>query len=106
MDKLQILRDELGFSISISSGYRDVTHPIEKAKIDSGKNPKGGSHARGKACDIKVRGKEAYLVLAAACKIGFVGIGISQTGQSRFIHLDMIDEGDDYPVSRPALWSY
>jgi len=107
MDKLQDLRTKVGFSLTISSGYRDVTHPIEKEKIDAGKNPKGGSHARGKACDLKVRGWEAYAVLKAAMELGFTGVGISQTGKKgRFIHLDNIGEADDYPVPRPALWSY
>lgn len=47
---LQVLRDHLGVSISISSAYRSPAH---NAKIGGAKNSK---HITGMASDIKVRG--------------------------------------------------
>ena len=47
MDKLQELRNRLGFPLVISSGFRSIKHPIEAKK------EKGGMHTKGLACDIK-----------------------------------------------------
>ena len=46
IDQLNKLRDIYAKPITISSGYRDPTHPIEAKK----KSP--GAHASGMACDI------------------------------------------------------
>jgi hypothetical protein len=38
---------------------------------------------------------------------GMMGVGVSQKGDSRFIHLDMMNNTDDggrFP--RPTIWSY
>jgi len=106
MDKLQELRIAVGFGLIVSSGYRDVTHPIEAAKVASGKAPKGGAHASGKACDLAVDREKAYIVLREAMRIGFTGIGVAQSGDGRFLHLDCIEEEDGFHVPRPTLWSY
>ena len=106
MDMLQQLRNAVGFGLVVSSGYRDVTHPIEAAKVESGKSPKGGAHASGKACDLAVDREKAYLVLREAMRIGFTGIGVAQSGDGRFLHLDCITDEDDFHVPRPTLWSY
>lgn len=100
IDRLQSLRDELGFPFIITSGYRSKEHPIEKAKA----NP--GVHTLGLAADIKVSGKQAYEVISNAAKHGFTGIGINQKGNynSRFIHLDIAESSGTRP--RPHIWSY
>jgi len=72
----------------------------------SGKSPKGGAHASGKACDLAVDREKAYLVLREAMRIGFTGIGVAQSGDGRFLHLDCITDEDDFHVPRPTLWSY
>ena len=97
MDALQDLRDNTG-PLTITSGYRHPTHPAEATK------PRPGSHSRGMAADIAVRG--GYDIVKAAYAVGMTGIGISQSNKgARFIHLDRIPLGDP-DIPRPALWSY
>jgi|TARA_R100000049_G_C1919540_1_gene65064 uncharacterized protein YcbK (DUF882 family) len=100
MDKLQRLRNDIG-PISLTSAYRCPDHPVEQAKT---KGP--GSHSLGKAFDVPCRGELAFDILKAALSIGFSGIGIAQSGENRFIHLDCIDHLDQFHAPRPAIWSY
>jgi len=100
IDKLNQLRDSYGKPMTITSGFRDETHPIEAMK----KNPKGGAHVSGKACDILVDRKDAFELLSLAFLIGFTGIGVNQKGESRFLHLDTIENSPSRP--RPTIWSY
>ena len=104
MDALQWLRDDVAQPLTVTSGYRHITHPIETAKILAGKRP--GAHTSGKAVDLRVSGDLAYRVLDAAFKLNFTGIGISQAGEvnKRFIHLDQMTRDDGFP--RPTIWSY
>jgi len=101
MDKLQAIRNEVGFAMTIASGYRS---PEYNAKVsDTGD---AGPHTSGRAADIRVWGEQAHAVLAAAFKHGMRGIGISQKGPpgARFIHLDTCDNTVSTP--RPTTWSY
>jgi len=104
MDKLQELRNRIGFGLVVSSGYRDKTHPIEADKISKSGN--GGAHTTGKAVDLKVARESAYNVLKHAMALEFTGIGVAQTGEARFLHLDDIQPEDDFHVPRPTIWSY
>ena len=99
MDTLQALRDIVGKPFVITSGYRSPKHSVEKAK----KSP--GAHSKGLAVDIACRGQLAFDIVESATKVGFTGIGISQQGANRFIHLDICREGD-IGAPRPWLWSY
>ena len=98
VDKLQELRTECNFPFIITSGYRCESHPVENNK----KNP--GMHTKGLAVDILVSGMQAYELVALAPSFGFTGIGVSQKGKDRFIHLDMY--GEKYDKIRPYIWSY
>jgi uncharacterized protein YcbK (DUF882 family) len=98
MDKLLALRLAFAEPMTITSGYRDKTHPIEAKKATT------GAHTTGKACDIAVQGKDAYRLLKLALAQGFTGIGIQQKGSGRFIHLDTCADSPSMP--RPAVWSY
>lgn len=98
MDKLQSLRDLYGKPMIITSGYRS---PAYNAKVSE--TGTAGPHTTGKACDIAVASTDAYLLAQLAFKMNFMGIGMSQKGPKRFIHLDMCLP-PDFP--RPALWSY
>jgi len=98
IDKLQLLRDDLGFPLVISSGYRCSEHPIEAKKN------KPGTHALGLAVDIAVSHEKALEVLYKGIAHGFTGIGVNQKGEGRFIHLDIAKVEDYSP--RPHLWSY
>ena len=97
MDALQDLRTRLGEPMTITSGYRHPTHPVEATKS------KPGAHTRGMAADIGVRG--GYDIVKLAYDVGMTGIGISQSGSKRFLHLDKVPIGD-VAIPRPALWSY
>tara|TARA_R100001244_G_scaffold128893_1_gene99984 strand:- start:728 stop:1156 length:429 start_codon:yes stop_codon:yes gene_type:complete len=106
MDRLQALRSEYGRGLRISSGFRSALHSIEAKKKDPEGNPRPGAHATGRAIDIAVRGEDAYIVLSLATSLGFTGIGVSQKGDSRFLHLDDIQTADNFHAPRPSVWSY
>lgn len=98
--RLQELRDTMGHALKINSAYRCPKH---NAKVSStGEN---GPHTKG-AFDIGVAGDEALRLIAAARKVGFTGIGVSQKGPHgrRFIHVDALPNEPGQP--RPWLWSY
>lgn len=83
MEALQALRTEYGKPMTVTSGYRDPTHPQEAKKAQP------GQHSKGLAADIACDATEAHAIAKLAFKHGFTGIGISQkAGLPRFIHLD------------------
>jgi len=99
MEKIEALREKLGFPFPVNSAYRCAEHPIEARKKAV------GAHATGHAIDIGVSGEQAYRLVDAAIRSGeFGGIGINQKGSSRFIHLDDIKNTSERP--RPWIWSY
>jgi len=98
MDKLQELRSEACFPFIITSGYRDVTHPIEAAKGH------GGEHTLGKAVDIAVSRQRADKVLELSYKYGFTRRGVSQSGDGRFLHLGTATQDDGFLEN--TVWSY
>ena len=98
MQRLDQLREDMGFPFPVTSAYRCEKHPIEARK----KAP--GAHTTGKAIDIGVSGNDAYILIEAAIRDNFTGIGINQKGNSRFIHLDIIPHSSSSP--RPWIWSY
>lgn len=94
MDKLQELRNQFKKTMTITSGYRDATHPEEAKKA----NP--GTHSEGIACDIACDASTAYSIVKLALELGFTGIGVSQrNGIPRFIHLDL-------RKTTPVIYSY
>lgn len=98
MRKLEVFREAAGFPFVVTSAYRCPAH---NSRVSStGAN---GPHTTGRAIDIAVRGDRAYYLITRAAEYGFTGIGVSQKGASRFIHLDDLD-APDYP--RPGAWSY
>ena len=98
IDKLQLLREDLGFPFVISSGYRCNEHPIEERKS------RPGTHAEGIAVDIACSHKQALQIVSAAEGYGFTGLGVNQKGDGRFIHLDIGKAEAGRP--RPHIWSY
>lgn len=99
MERLQALRTDYGKPMVIPSGYRHETHPIEAAKEDG-----PGPHTTGRACDVSIMGGDALELTALAVKHGFTGVGVSQKGSKRFLHLDDLPHEDRRP--RPWMWSY
>jgi zinc D-Ala-D-Ala carboxypeptidase len=98
IDKLNELRLAFGKPMTITSGYRHVSHPIERKK----ETP--GAHTTGQAADIAVSREDAFHLLSLALSKGFTGIGIQQKGSGRFIHLDTLENSPERP--RPTIWSY
>jgi uncharacterized protein YcbK (DUF882 family) len=86
---LQVLRDAIGKSISITSGYRSPQH---NKKIGGAKD---SQHVKGMAADIKVSGmtpKEVALVIEGLIEQGKMkqgGIGIYPS----WIHYDIFFDG-------------
>jgi len=76
MQKLDIIREEVGVPFVVTSAYRDKTHPIE----------------------------DALNLIEVALKHGITGLGVKQHGDGRFIHLDTLDTQPSRP--RPHIWSY
>jgi len=92
---LNVIREECGFPLPVTSGYRCPKHPVEAPKRRS------GAHSRGLAVDIGVRGERAHRLVEAALRQGVPRIGIQQKGEGRFIHLDI-----DSSMPNPTIWSY
>ena len=102
LDRLQLVRSELGRPLTVTSGYRSGQHSIELAK------EKPGTHVLGVAADIAVAsGGEAYELLQAALSNNrFAGIGLSLKGDQRFVHLDCAGFLCEFHVTRPTIWTY
>lgn len=92
MDRIQTLRYKLNFPLVVNSGYRSRKHSAERKKATI------GPHVQGLAADFRCDGPTAYKIMKAAFELEFTGIGVSQKGDSRFVHLDL--------VPRESVWSY
>lgn len=99
LDKLEKLRVAYGQPMPVNSGYRSPAHN----KAVGGE--KDSAHMLGRAVDIQVRGSLAYLLLVKSLEHGFTGIGVKQSGPSRFLHLDDLMP-EDGVSTRPWVWSY
>lgn len=100
IDKLQDLRSALDFPLVITSGYRCPAHNRKVSTTGD-----SGPHTTGRAADIAVSREQAYELLQHAMQFGeFTGIGVSQKGASRYIHLDDLPAAPGQP--RPTIWSY
>lgn len=84
------LRHRCGFPFTITSGFRDATHPAEARK------EKPGTHQAGIAADIAVsNGIQRRQIVNKAVEMGFGGIGVAKT----FIHVDI-------RATDPVMWTY
>ena len=92
MVKVDRLREACGFPFVVTSAYRCPEH--NKAVGGAARS----KHTQGKAIDVALSGEQAWQVIANARRAGINGIGVSQSGAGRFIHLD------DRPSF--AMWSY
>lgn len=94
MERLQTFRTMWGRPMTVTSGYRHETHPIETKKA------KPGEHAKGLCADISVTVVDRHSFVALAFQCGFPRIGVADT----FIHLGMATEEDGHPS--PRIWTY
>lgn len=99
MAKLDAIREECGFPLNVTSGFRCKAHNAQVSRTGL-----HGPHTTGHAVDIRVMGSQCHKFLGTALKHGMTGIGVSQKGKSRFIHVDDLTNADGYP--RPTIWSY
>ena len=99
MDKVEKLRDRLGFPLPVNSAYRCP----EYNNLVSGTGLTG-PHTTGRAIDLGGSHSRSLETLRVALSMGFTGFGIKQHGSGRFIHLDDLPNADGQP--RPHLWSY
>ena len=94
MQVLQAVRAELGRPMSITSGYRHWTHPVEAKK---GKTT--GEHTMGTCADVAcIDGRHRYELVTLALKHGITRIGIAKT----FVHLGI---GSGHLPIR-VIWEY
>ena len=96
IDEFQKIRNEVGFPLTVTSGYRCPDHPAERAKA------RPGTHSRGIAADFLVSHDRARILLEQAIRRRLGGIGIAQKGsiEERFIHID-VD-----PDRVGLIWTY
>lgn len=99
MDLLEKIRSEYGKPLVETSGYRTPKHNASVSHTGD-----KGPHTTGRAIDIAIGGENAFLLASIAISCGITGLGISQKGPSRFIHLDNLTKDDGFP--RPMIWSY
>lgn len=99
MLKVEMLREAAAFPFVISSAYRCPAH---NAAVSS--TGMTGAHTTGRALDILVSHENAYKLLKLAFEFGFTGVGVNQKGNSRFIHLDDLEQSGEF--LRPTVWSY
>lgn len=91
---LQAIRTEYGQPMTITSGYRHPTHPIEARKLRS-----DGEHTRGLCADIAcTSGSDRFRLVELALKHGIHRIGIAKT----FIHLGLGGPG----LPPRTIWEY
>ena len=97
MDTMQLIRDETGIKMPVTSGCRCEDHD---RRVGSSSRAGKGPHTIA-AIDVAVSGENAFRLVEAAVKFGVRGIGVSQRGgKPRFLHFDMLEE------NRPRIWSY
>ena len=94
MEKLQAIRTEYGRSMSVTSCFRSVKHPIEAKKTHS-----NGEHTQGMCADIAcTNGTDRFRLIQLAYRHGITRIGIAKT----FLHLGI--GGKNLPNN--VVWEY
>jgi uncharacterized protein YcbK (DUF882 family) len=101
MDRLSVLREEIGRPLVETSGYRCPEH---NAVVSS--SGRDGPHTTGRAVDINIWGGDVIELTARAHRLGFTGIGWRQVGSfgKRIVHLDDLERTEGRP--RPWAWTY
>ncbi len=94
MEKLQAIRKEYGKSMTVTSGFRSVKHPVEAKKTHS-----HGEHTQGMCADIACsNGSDRFQLIQLSLKHGITRIGIAKT----FLHLGI--GGKNLPNN--VVWEY
>ena len=94
MEKLQKIRQMYGKSMTITSGFRSVKHPIEAKKTHS-----NGEHTQGMCADIYCdNGIDRYTLISLALDNGITRIGVA----NNFLHLGIGGNG----LPNNVIWEY
>lgn len=94
MDILQKIRIDYAKPMTITSGYRHWTHPVEARKGHT-----TGEHTRGACADILcTNGADRFQLVSLALKHGITRIGIAKT----FVHLGIGGTG----LPSNVIWEY
>jgi hypothetical protein len=94
MDALYRLRVGYDKPMKITSGFRDITHPVEARKTHS-----NGEHTKGMCADVAcVTSSDRYELVRLAYEFGFTRIGIAKN----FIHLGLGAPG----LPPKVVWLY
>lgn len=100
LEKLEQLRVSYGKPMIITSYYRSPAYNAEMSATKS----LSGPHTTGRAVDVRIDRGDAFELTKLAMNQGFTGVGWSQKGRVRFVHLDDLDDAPGQP--RPTVWSY
>jgi uncharacterized protein YcbK (DUF882 family) len=94
MEVLQKIRIDFGKSITITSGFRSIKHPIEAKKLHS-----NGEHTTGNCADILcITGSDRFKLIELALKHGITRIGVAKN----FLHLGIGGKG----LPCYVIWDY
>lgn len=99
MLKVERVRVRFGKPMPVASGARCPSHNARESHTGD-----DGPHTTGRALDVAIRGADALTLVSILLEEGFTGIGVSQKGESRFLHFDDLPANEKRP--RPYLWSY
>lgn len=99
LEEVDELRHRFGRPLVISSGYRCPRHNVQVSSTG-----RTGPHTTGRAADLLIDRAPALEVLRIALALRFTGIGVSQKGAARFIHVDNLPNAPGQP--RPTIWTY
>ena len=99
--RLDDMRKAWGRPIIITSGYRCPAHNQRVSSTGA-----AGPHTTGRAVDLAVHGRDAFVIVRLALERGFTGLGFHQRGPhgGRFLHLDTLPDAPGQP--RPWCWTY
>ena len=101
---LGIASARLGFPINITSGFRDLNHPVEAAKGPHALH----RHTSGKAIDLDIGGysdQQKQQVLETMLSMGATGVGIYPGG--KMLHVDWTGMGASYKGKGTAsTWNW
>jgi uncharacterized protein YcbK (DUF882 family) len=104
VDTLQAIRTAFGAPITVTSGYRDPSHPAERNK------PKGSysAHVEGVAADIAIppgQTERLYALILARPEVK----GVGYSAESNFFHLDLRKTQKrifwKYRAGVPTVWN-
>lgn len=94
MMRLQAIRSDYGHPMTVTSGYRHPTHPVEARKLHS-----NGEHTTGNCADVACsNGTDRFKLVTIALANGITRIGIARN----FLHLGIGGEG----LPDRVIWDY